>query len=331
MTLFQYDSSPRMENISRAGSYFVFLGLLEMEKYRIPYSIIALGLYIVTTLMCCLIVYVIWVEESLHEPMYIFISNLLLNGVFGNTAIFPQFIVSLLSGSSTISFPECFIQTFCVQTFSTVEIFTFTAMAYDRYLAVGNPLRYSSLMTNMMAFKYVYVIWALVFILVIVPLVMTANLQFCGVNINNVFCENMSLLRLACGNTTVNNIFGLVETLVVISFALLIIYYCYVRTLLICLKTSRSTSLKAVQTLVTHIITFSIFMIAALFVFLRYRLNGGNLSVMVHVLISISGLLTSVIVNPILYGIRTEALKIKLIHNLRKIEIFKKFSPSKNI
>ncbi|KAM3936247.1 olfactory receptor 4B13-like [Leptodactylus fuscus] len=323
MTLFQYDSSPKMENISRAGSSFVFLGLLEMERYRIPYSIIALGLYIVTTWMCFLIVYVVWVEESLHEPMYIFICNLLLNGVYGNTAIFPQFIVSLISGSSTISFPECVIQTFCVQTFSTVESVTFTAMAYDRYLAVGNPLRYPALMSNMTAFKYVYVIWALVFILVLIPVVMTANLQFCGVNINNVFCENMSLLRLACGDTTVNNIFGLVETLVVFFIALIIIVYCYIRTLIICLKTSRSASHKAVHTLVTHIITFSIFMIAALFVLLRYRLSGWNLSVMVHVLISISGLLTSVIVNPIVYGIRTEALKIKLIHNLQKIEIFK--------
>ncbi|KAM3934898.1 olfactory receptor 52E8-like [Leptodactylus fuscus] len=329
MTLLQYESRPRMENISRAGSSFVFLGLLEMERHQIPYSIIALGLYIVTTLMCCLFIYVVWVEESLHEPMYIFISNLLLNGVFGSTAIFPRFIFGLLLGSPTISFPECLIQAFCAQSFTGVEIFTFTAMAYDRYLAVGNPLRYPTLVTNSMALKCVYTIWAIISIFIFVTVILTGNLQFCGVNINNVFCDNMSLVRLACGNATVNNIFGLVETLLFILLTLVIIVYCYIRTLLICLKTSRSKSLKAVHTLVTQIISFSICMTALLFVFLRYRLSGGNISVTGHVLLSIAGVVTSIIVNPIVFGIRTEALKLKVIQNLQKINILQMFSQLK--
>ncbi|XP_056415430.1 olfactory receptor 10A2-like [Hyla sarda] len=318
VTLLQYASSLRMDNTSRLGSPFVFLGFLEMERYWIPYSIVALGLYLIPTMLCCLIVYVIWVEESLHEPMYVFISNLLLNGVFGNSVIFPQVIVYLLSGSSTISFPGCITQTFCVQTFSAVEIFTFTTMAYDRYLAVGNPLRYSSLVTNTKALKYIIIIWASAFAFVLVPVIMTNNLHFCGVNINNIFCDNMSLVRLACGDTSVTNIFGLVETLLILVVTLLVIFYCYIRTLLICLKTSGSTSHKAVNTLVTHILTFSAFMTASLFVLLRYRLNGGTISITVHVLLSITGVLSSVIVNPIIYGLRTEALKIKMIYILQK-------------
>ncbi|KAM3934894.1 olfactory receptor 4B13-like [Leptodactylus fuscus] len=320
-----------MENISMVGSSFVFVGLLEMERYRIPYSIIALGLYIVTTLMCCLIIYVVWIEESLHEPMYIFISNLLLNGVFGSTAIFPLFVFGLLLRFSTISLPGCLIQTVCVHSFCGMEICTFTAMAYDRYLAVGNPLRYPSLMTNVKALTCVYVIWVFNLISITIPVIMTATLQFCGVNIKNIFCDNMSLVRLACGDTTVNNIFGLVVTSAIIFTALIIIVYCYIRTLLICLKISRSASLKAVHTLVTHIITFCIFMTTTLFVFLRYRFSSGNISVTGHMLLSIAGLLTTFIVNPIVYGIRTEALKMKLIHNLQKIDIIKMSPVTKNI
>ncbi|XP_073524963.1 olfactory receptor 52K1-like [Phyllobates terribilis] len=315
-----------MENMSIVGRPFVFLGLLELERHWIPYSIVALILYIITTFLCCLIVYVIWAEASLHEPMYLFICNLLLNAVFGSTVVFPQFIVNLLSGCSTISFPECLFQTFCVQSFSTVEILTFAAMAYDRYLAVGNPLRYSSIMTNMKALTYISMIWVFSFVLVMLPVVMTANLHLCGVTINNIFCENMSLLRLACGNSLVNNLVGLVESLLFLVCLLLIIIYCYVRTMLICLKLSRSSSLKAIHTLVTHIISFSIFMTATLFVFLRYRLSSGAISVAAHVLLSVTGLLTSAIVNPIVYGIRTETLKLKLIHNLQNINVFKKFS-----
>ncbi|KAM5180482.1 olfactory receptor 10A2-like [Mantella aurantiaca] len=280
--------------------------------------------------LCCLIVYVIWTEASLHEPMYIFICNLIFNGVFGNTVIVPQIIISLLKGSSTISFYECLTQIFCVQCFSTVEIFTFTAMAYDRYLAVGYPLRYATLMPNGKALKCVMAIWISVFVLVVVPVIMTANLKFCGVNINNIFCDNMSLIRLACGDSSmVNNIFGLVEALLVVFGAVFMVIFCYMRTLLICLKISRAVCLKAANTLSTHIITFSIFLTAALFVFLRYRLNGGMISVSVHVFLSITGLLTSVIVNPIVYGIRTEALKLKIIRNVHKLRSWKSVSETK--
>ncbi|KAM9319757.1 olfactory receptor 52N5-like [Gastrophryne carolinensis] len=274
--------------------------------------------------LCCIIVYVIWKEESLHAPMYILIGNLLVNGAFGNTIIFPRFIIDMLRGSSTILFSECLTQTFFIQSFSTVEIFTFTAMAYDRYLAVGYPLRYPTLMTNNKALKYIAIIWILTFVLVIIPLIMTANLKFCGVNINNIFCENMSLIRLACGTSAmVNNLFGLVEVLFIIFGTFFIIIYCYIRTMLICIKISKASFLKAIHTLLSHIITFSVFMTATMFVFLRYRLTGGTIPVSVHVLISITGLLTSVIVNPLVYGIRTEALKLKIIHNMHQCNFWK--------
>ncbi|XP_073404480.1 olfactory receptor 52K1-like [Dendrobates tinctorius] len=314
-----------MENMSSVGRPIVFLGLLELERHWIPYSIGALILYIITTLLCCLIIYVIWAEESLHEPMYLFIGNLLLNAVFGSTVVFPQFIVNLMSGCSTISFPECLFQAFCMQTFYTAEMLTFIAMAYDRYLAVGNPLRYSSIMTNVKALTYVSIIWVFSFVLVMIPIVMTANLHVCGVTINNIYCENMSLVRLACGNS-VNSLYGLIQSSLFLVCLFLIIVYCYVRTMLICLKLSRSSSLKAIHTLVTHIITFSIFLTGTLFVFLRYRLSSETISITAHVLLSMTGLLTSVIVNPIIYGIRTEALKLKLIHNLQNINVFKKVS-----
>ncbi|XP_069828911.1 olfactory receptor 52E8-like [Dendropsophus ebraccatus] len=329
MMLLQDESNLRMENMSKVGSSFVLLGILEMEKYWIPYCILAFDIYIIPTLLCCLMIFVVWVEESLHEPMYFFICNLLLNGVFGNTAVLPQIIVGLLSGSSTISFPLCLTQAFCLQTFYTVEIVTFATMAFDRYLAVGNPLRYFIIMTNMKALTFINVIWALSFVIILIYIIMTANLNFCGVNINNIFCENMSLVRLACGDTSANNITGIKGTLLALVVTLLIIVYCYIRTLVICLKTSGSSSHKGINTLVSHIITFSIFLTAILFVFLRYRLNGGNISITVHVLLSISGLLTSIIVNPIVYGLRTEALKYKLIKNLQKIQIFKNISQLK--
>ncbi|XP_075051106.1 olfactory receptor 4B13-like [Mixophyes fleayi] len=250
MSLLEYEADMKMENLSRISTSFVFVGLLEMEKYRYLYSVLSLNLYMMPMLLCCLIVYVIWAEESLHQPMYIFICNLLLNGVYGNTVIFPQFIIDLMLGSSTISLPGCLTQIFCVQSYFTIDLFTFTTMAYDRYLAVGHPLRYPSMMTNRKALIYIFLIWVAAFIFVLIPVITTANLQFCGVNINNIYCDNMSLVRLACGDSSINNIFRLIGTFIIALLTLPIITYCYISTLLICLKISRSTSLKAFHTLI---------------------------------------------------------------------------------
>ncbi|XP_053312602.1 olfactory receptor 52K1-like [Spea bombifrons] len=308
-----------MENVSMISTNLVLLGLVEMEKLKYLYVVISLGTYLITVILCSTIVFVIWTETSLHEPMHIFICNLLLNGMFGSTIFFPKLLTDLGSGSKIISFAGCLVQSFCMHTFAAVELFTFTIMAQDRYIAVGQPLRYATLMTNGKALKYIGVIWLIAIIAVFVPVVMTSQLSLCGININNVFCDNMSLIRLACGDTSVNNIFGAVEAFFINISALLMVIYCYIQTFRICLKISKEAHQKAVRTLVTHLVAFSNYMVATLFLLLRYRLNSNALSINGHILFSVTGFVTPSIVNPLIYGIRTEALKIKIAQKLRKI------------
>ncbi|XP_018426388.1 PREDICTED: olfactory receptor 52E8-like [Nanorana parkeri] len=255
---------------------FVLLGVVEMEKFRFLYSGVAFFVYIITMFICSLIIFVVWTEESLHEPMYIFICNLVFNGMFGSSTFLPKLIIDLLSGSITISFSGCLVQSFFLHSFAAVEVFTFTMMAHDRYLAVGTHL-------------------------------------------NNVFCENMSLIKLACGDASVNNIFGAVEAFLIDISCLLVIVYCYVRTFIICLKISKEACQKAISTLVTHLAAFSTFMIASFFILLRYRLNSGSISLAAHVSITVIGLMTPITLNPVIYGIRTEALKNKIVHKFQKM------------
>ncbi|KAM3936237.1 olfactory receptor 10G3-like [Leptodactylus fuscus] len=235
-----------------------------------------------------MIVYIVWSEESLHEPMYIFIGNLVVNVMFGNSAVLPKMVTDLFFGLSTISLPGCLIQSFCYQSFGSLELFTFTAMAYDRYLAVCYPLRYPTLMTNGRALQIVFAIFVFVFLSIGVTVVLAARLSMCGVNINNVYCETMSLLRLACGDTTINDIFGTIWTMTVVIGCILVVIYCYIRTFLVCLKISAEAYQKAIHTLVTHIATFFTFMATSLFVIFRYRLGSGSLSTIAHVAISIT-------------------------------------------
>uniref|UniRef100_A0A8C5R382 G-protein coupled receptors family 1 profile domain-containing protein n=1 Tax=Leptobrachium leishanense TaxID=445787 RepID=A0A8C5R382_9ANUR len=307
-----------MENVSTSSVHFVLLGLVEMEKGKSLCIVLALGIYLTSMILSSVIVYTVWVEAALHEPMYLFICNLLLNGMFGSSSLFPRLIIDLLSGFITISYAECLIQTFCMHTFAAVEILTFTIMAQDRYLAIGAPLRYPTLMTNRRALTYVAAVWTVSFIQVIILLVMTMRLHLCGVNINNVYCDNMSLVRLACGDTSMNSMFGAVQAVLGYILILSIVIYCYVKTFLICLRFSRDAYHKATRTLVSHLVAFSCFIVANVFVFLRYRLDSSPLALYVHVIFSCLGIVTSAVVNPFIYGIRTEALRGKIVQNILK-------------
>ncbi|KAG8538547.1 hypothetical protein GDO81_022417 [Engystomops pustulosus] len=299
---------------------YVLLGLKEMEYLKYFYSTVALLIYLTTIFLCTLIVYAVWTEQSLHEPMYIFIGHLVWNDVFGSSALFPKLVIDLLSGSSMISFVGCLIQSFCIQTFATVEILTFTIMAYDRYLAVGFPLRYHSLMTNRKALLSLAFIWLVLSGTQLIGAMLVVKLRLCGNSIKNVFCETMSLTRLACVSPVVNDTYGTTMALILIVSPLLIVIYCYIQTILACLKVSKKANQKAIHTLVTHIITFSTFMGATLFVSFRYRLNGGSLSTATHVAISVCAMSVSFTLNPVIYGIRTEALRMKMVHILKEIK-----------
>ncbi|KAG8540693.1 hypothetical protein GDO81_006611 [Engystomops pustulosus] len=310
-----------MNNISMAFNIqdYVLLGLKEMEHLRYFYSVVALVIYLSIISLCMLIVYVVWREHSLHEPMYIFIGNLVGNVMVGSSAFLPKLAIDLISGSSTISLAGCLTQAFGIQTFASVEIITFTIMAFDRYLAVGFPLRYHSLMTNRKALLSLAITWVMIFIFRLIGIMLVVRLTLCGSSINNVYCETMSLIRLACVSTAVNDIYGTTWTLMLVIGSLMTVIYCYIQTFRACLEISVKTNHKAIHTLVTHIITYSSFMVTTLFVSFRYRLNGGYLSTVTHVAISLGGLTIAVTLNPLIYGIRTEALKTRMIHTLKEI------------
>ncbi|XP_056415561.1 olfactory receptor 4D5-like [Hyla sarda] len=298
---------------------FVLLGLKEMEHLRYFYSVVALVIYLSTMFLSTLIVYVVWAEQSLHEPMYILICGLVGNVMVGSSVTVPKLAIDLLSGYSTISLSVCLTQAFFLQTSACIEILTFTIMAYDRYLAVGFPLRYHSLMTNKKALQSLAIILFVISIGGLVVVLLVIRLTLCGVGINNVLCETISLVRLACGSTAINDAYGTAWTLLIFMGSLIIVIYCYIRTFLVCLKISMAASQKAIQTLVTHIITYSTLMAANLFVVFRYRLNNGSSSPLTHTVVVLGGLLVSITLNPLIYGIRTEALRMKMIHSLKAI------------
>ncbi|XP_077307031.1 olfactory receptor 51E1-like [Lithobates pipiens] len=299
-------------------THFVLVGLIEIESFGYVCAVLALAIFSATLFMSSMIVYVTWTEKSLHEPMYILICIMVINVMLGNASFFPKLAIDLLSGCSTISLTGCLCQSFCIELYATYEIFIFTVMAYDRYLAVGHPLRYHTLMTNVKTQTISVALYVYVVVIICVSVLLVSRVTFCGVNVSNVYCEVMSLQPLACSDITITIIYGTILTLLNLIGCLLVIMYCYIRTVVICLKLSAESSQKAIHTLMTHILAFSIYIVTLLFLNFRYSLSTGSVSSKVDIIIPLIGTSIATSVNPLIYGIRTKALRQKIVCNLHK-------------
>ncbi|XP_077307151.1 olfactory receptor 5AR1-like [Lithobates pipiens] len=313
-----------MENGSTSREDLELLGLKEMEGLRYFYCLLLSVIYLYILILSIGIVFVVLTNPSLHEPMYILICNLVLNGIFGSSSFFPKLLADLWTSSKTISRDGCLAQSLFITVYAYLEIMTFAVMAYDRYLAVCHPLQYATLMTNARVITFLINCSFVLFMLLLVSTLLTMRLPLCGTQIKNVFCDNMSIFILACTDTSINNIYGTIITVVIICSMLLIIIYSYVRIYIVCLRLSKESRHKALHTLGTHLINFSIFLLGFSFVFIRHRLSTINLSISTHVGLSMPSLVILPLMNPLVFGVRTTALKSKMVLPFKKVDALMK-------
>nr|XP_006008291.1 PREDICTED: olfactory receptor 56A4-like [Latimeria chalumnae] len=260
---------------------------------------------------------VILLEESLHEPMYIFLCNLSVNELLGSYSILPHLMAHLLSETNTVSYTGCFVQIFFFQVYGGMELITLTVMAYDRYVAICNPLRYSTIMTKAKVYKVLIFAWLYVFFVTLIVIALYLRLPLCSSTIEKLYCNNISIMKLSCIESSVNNIFGLILLVIDVGVPLIIIIYSYIQILKVCLKISKEAQAKAFHTCGTHLLTFFSFVIGALFVLIGNRVNSKTVPVFVSVLLSLECLIIPPLINPIIYGIRTEKIR-NAVRNLLK-------------
>ncbi|XP_069828952.1 olfactory receptor 4C6-like [Dendropsophus ebraccatus] len=308
-----------MENTWNVSRNLMLLGLVEMEGLKSLYCVLSIVLYLSIVLLSAIIAFVIFTDTRLHEPMYILISNLVLNGIFGSSTLFPKLIVDLITSSTTITYANCMAQTVFVSVFAFYEMSTLTIMAYDRYLAVCHPLRYSMLITNEKVVSFLGGSLVMVFITLLIAMILTLKLPLCGNRINTIICDNMSLIVLSCVDSSISQLYTASVVAFYLSVTIFVTVFSYFRIFHVCLKVSGASRQKSVHTLVTHLLNFSIFLIGLLFVFIRYRLDSINLPIAVHTLLSVTALIIPPLFNPLIYGVRTHALKMRVTQYLEKM------------
>ncbi|XP_042270136.1 olfactory receptor 11A1-like [Thunnus maccoyii] len=292
-------------------SYFTLAAYFDTGVFKYLYFLIILTFYIAIVCSNVFLIVVICMNRSLHEPMYLFLCSLFVNELFGSTGLFPFLLVQILSDIHTVSAPFCFLQIFCLYSYGSIELLTLAIMSYDRYLAICYPLQYNTHMTPNKIAKLTALIWIYpILINIFIVACLTVPLQLCGSIINKVYCDNYYVVKLACSDTTVNNIFGLCHMFTVIFGLILLILYTYMRILKVCFSGSKQTRRKAVSTCTPHLASLLNFSFGAFFEIVQGRFNMSRVPNMLRIILSLYWLTCQPLFNPVLYGLNMTKIRI---------------------
>ncbi|XP_005754241.1 olfactory receptor 10J5-like [Pundamilia nyererei] len=286
------------------GSYFILGAYFDAGPTKYLFFLLLLSLYFLIICANVLLIVVICVNRSLHEPMYMFLCSLFVNELYGSTGLFPLLLLQILSDVHAVSAPLCFLQIFCLYSYVGVEFLTLAVMSYDRYLAICCPLQYNTRMTSSTVSVLIAVSWIYALLLVAVTVSLSSPLQLCGNIINKVYCDNYAIVKLACSDTTLNNIYGLISTAFTAFVPVTLIFFTYMRILKVCFSGSKQMRQKAVSTCTPHLASLLNFSCSGCFEILQSRFNMNNLPNVLRILISLYWLMCQQLFNPVLYGLK---------------------------
>ncbi|XP_015806353.1 olfactory receptor 10R2-like [Nothobranchius furzeri] len=290
-------------------SYFILSDYIDAKLLK--YFIFVLLFFVYVLIVGCnvLLIVVICVNRTLHEPMYMFLCSLFVNELYGSTGLFPFLLIQLLSDVHTISAPLCFLQIFCVCTYGAVEFSNLTIMSYDRYMAICYPLHYYTQITKTKAGVCIAAAWVTSFLLVVTTTSMSFSLQLCGNIMNRVYCNNYSVVKLACSDTTVNNIYGLIISALGLFVPVVLIIYTYMRILKVCFSGSKQTRQKAVSTCTPHLASLLNYTFGFCFDVIQSRFDMSGVPNVVRIFLSLYFLTCQPLLNPLMYGLHLSKIR----------------------
>ncbi|XP_067394706.1 olfactory receptor 52P1-like [Emydura macquarii macquarii] len=301
-------------NLTSSGPLiFILNGIPGLEDAHIWISIPFSMFYIINLFGNFTVLFVVSKEQTLHKPMYLLLCMLALADISISTCIMPKALCIFWFHSKYITVDGCITQMFFLNAVAAMHSAVLVIMAFDRYVAICDPLRYATILTNTRVAKLglVGLIRAVICILP-VPLLLR-RLPFCANRvIPHTYCEHIAVVNKSCGDTTVNRTYGLVIAFVIIGIDLTLIGLSYGLIIRAVLRiSSKKAHQKALNTCTAHICVMLISYTPKLFSALTHRFGQG-IAGYVHILLANLYLLVPPMLNPIIYGIRTKELRDKV-------------------
>ncbi|XP_069389411.1 olfactory receptor 6N1-like [Paralichthys olivaceus] len=289
--------------------YFNLTMFVNLGSYRYPTFVLCLLLYAFTVSANLVIILAISQEKKLHEPMYIFIMCLSINSMYGSAGFFLRFLRDLLSDTHMISRSACFTQVYIIYTYASYELTILGIMAYDRYVAVCQPLHYHNKITLKVVSKLILLAWIYPSISVGVCVYLSSRLPLCGNKIPKVFCANWPVVKLSCVATVINNLVGMLVSTSTVFLPLAFVLYTYVRIFCVCRKRTSKFKGKVIQSCVPHIVTFVNYSITVFCDVALSRINVEELNPFLGVILSLEFVAIPPILNPLVYGLKLPEIR----------------------
>ncbi|XP_053217614.1 olfactory receptor 10G7-like [Podarcis raffonei] len=300
------------------GIQFTLSGFSDVLELQLLFFLRFLFIYMLTLLGNILIFLTIWFSPVLHSPMYYFLGELSILDVLYSSTTVPKMLTSFLTGSQAISFEGCVAQLYAFHFFGGTECFLLTVMAYDRYVAICDPLRYSGIMSNVSCIRLVTATCLVGALHSTLQTVLTFRLPYCGpYKLDHYFCDVPPLLKVACAETSLNETVVTVNIGVVAlsSFALILGSYIRIATTILKMR-SEEGKRKAFSTCASHLTVVLLLYGPCIFIYMQPSTNHSALNIVALFYTSVTPAL-----NPIIYTLRNEEIK-KMVKKLAFKKVF---------
>ncbi|XP_074508511.1 olfactory receptor 52N5-like [Sebastes fasciatus] len=302
-----------MNNMTFNMDILFLEGLKVTPQSSVPAFILLLLIYIFIMVSNIGLAVLIFMERSLHQPMYLLFCNMSINDAFGTTTIIPRLLSDIFIPITEryIHYYECVIQAFCAHFHAGICHTVLMIMAFDRYVAICNPLRYATIMTNRMVVKLSLSAWGVAFLLVGILVGLSVRLSRCRWTIFNPFCDNASLFKLSCENVLINHIYGLGTAVATMAFSVSSVMLTYLRIAKVCLSSkNKALNSKALQTCATHLSVYIIMLFSSCIIIGLHRFphlsdHRKLASILFH--------LVPPAMNAVIYGLQIKAVREKII------------------
>ncbi|XP_044127334.1 olfactory receptor 5V1-like [Bufo gargarizans] len=287
---------------------FILLGLSTIPHLQAIYFLLFFIIYIITLSGNVLLIVVVRLNSCLHTPMYFFLTNLSFIDICFSSTIVPKLLVNTLSQDKSISFIGCASQMYFSLALGATECITLSMMAYDRYVAICNPLRYQIIMNKKLCVCLAAFSWIVSFLNAIIHAALTFQLPYCkSHHVSHFFCEMPPLFKLSCQDTFFNEVAVYISGGIIALCSFLLTTVSYFRIITTILKI-RSTNgrYKAFSTCASHLSVVSLYYGTIMFMYLRPR---NSYSPDRDRAISILYTVVTPMLNPIIYSIRNKDVK----------------------
>ncbi|XP_010952422.1 olfactory receptor 2A12 [Camelus bactrianus] len=264
------------------------------------YSLTLMGNGVILGLIC--------LNSRLHTPMYFFLSNLAIVDIAYASSTVPKMLANLIMRKKTISFAPCILQTFLYLAFAITECTSLVVMSYDWYVAICHPLHYTVIMNWRVCLVLAATCWIFSFLLALVHISLILKLPFCGPQkINHFFCQIISVFKLACADTRLNQTVLFVGSVFVLVGPLCLVLVSYTRILIAILRIQAGEGRrKAFSTCSPHLCVVGLFFGSAIVMYMAPKSSHSQEQ---RKILSLFYSLFNPMLNPLIYSLRNAEVK----------------------